>query len=276
MKKIYLLMLIIVLAIIAIIATRFIFGGSEDTWICENGEWVKHGVPRAPEPQEGCGDEKKIGGDRDEHGCLGPAGYQWCPSTEKCQRMWEEYCEEYKDQYKGDLDLECISNDPENCPEKCVVCPPCEACSSLSCQTEEFCEKMGIDRSWYEDQKERLKYLDIIKLETPLPEEVITSPLSIKGEARGVWFFEGDFPVVLTNWDGLIIAEGFATAQGDPSHEGGASWMTEDFVSFEAELEFEVDTQVSNKGSLIFKRDNPSGLSENDDALEIPILFFKE
>lgn len=49
-----------------------------------------------------------IGGEKDEHGCLGPAGYSWCPSTQKCQRMWEEYCEEYKDQFRGNngTDLE--------------------------------------------------------------------------------------------------------------------------------------------------------------------------
>lgn len=45
--------------------------------------------------------EPKVGGDRDEHGCIGSAGYQWCPSTQKCQRMWEEYCEEYAEQYRG-------------------------------------------------------------------------------------------------------------------------------------------------------------------------------
>ena len=43
-----------------------------------------------------------IGGDTDDHGCLIGAGYSWCPSTEKCQRMWEEYCEEYKSVYKGE------------------------------------------------------------------------------------------------------------------------------------------------------------------------------
>ena len=43
-----------------------------------------------------------IGGERDEYGCLGPAGYQWCPSQQKCMRMWEEYCAEYKDQYRGE------------------------------------------------------------------------------------------------------------------------------------------------------------------------------
>jgi hypothetical protein len=29
--------------------------GSEDTWLCQNGTWVKHGNPSAPMPQEACG-----------------------------------------------------------------------------------------------------------------------------------------------------------------------------------------------------------------------------
>jgi hypothetical protein len=41
-----------------------------------------------------------VGGDRDEHGCIGSAGYQWCPSTGKCQRMWEELCEEFREQFR--------------------------------------------------------------------------------------------------------------------------------------------------------------------------------
>ncbi|MGV8172238.1 MAG: hypothetical protein ACP5OA_06120 [Candidatus Woesearchaeota archaeon] len=37
------------------------------------------------------------------------------------------------------------------CPQSCVVCPPCEYCSSISCQTEEFCKSLGFDREWYEN-----------------------------------------------------------------------------------------------------------------------------
>jgi|GEM_PF-449964 len=33
-----------------------------------------------------------VGGDRDEHGCIGSAGYQWCPEYSKCVRTWEEGC----------------------------------------------------------------------------------------------------------------------------------------------------------------------------------------
>src|SRR3989344_2213452 len=74
------------------------------------------------------------------------------------------------------------------------------------------------------------QYKDLIRVTSPKPGDVVTSPLVIKGEARGTWFFEASFPVNLTNWDGLIISEHFAQAKSD--------WMTEDYVPFEATIEF--------------------------------------
>ena len=105
----------------------------------------------------------------------------------------------------------------------------------------------------------------LLVLEYPQEEQTISSPLSIVGQARGNWFFEATFPVVLTNWNGLIIAEGYATAQED--------WMTEEFVPFTAQLTFTADTTVSNRGSLILQKANASGLPEHDDAYEITVFF---
>lgn len=34
-----------------------------------------------------------VGNDRDEHGCIGSAGYSWCEIKQKCLRPWEEKCE---------------------------------------------------------------------------------------------------------------------------------------------------------------------------------------
>lgn len=107
---------------------------------------------------------------------------------------------------------------------------------------------------------------NLIVLNTPKPNELISSPLIITGKARGYWFFEANFPLVLVDWDGRIIAEYYATAQGD--------WMTEDFVPFSAVFEFQkADTSVSDRGALILRRDNPSDLPQNNDALEIPVRF---
>ncbi|MBU4536603.1 Gmad2 immunoglobulin-like domain-containing protein [Patescibacteria group bacterium] len=105
---------------------------------------------------------------------------------------------------------------------------------------------------------------DLIELNSIRPNEKISSPLILEGQARGTWYFEGSFPVILTDWDGLIIAQGYVTAQSD--------WMTEDFVQFKGELEF-IKPEYGENGSLILQKDNPSGLSEYDNALEIPILF---
>lgn len=113
---------------------------------------------------------------------------------------------------------------------------------------------------------------DLIRVENIQANDKISSPLTIKGQARGIWFFEASFPIVLTDWDGRIITEGYATAKNE--------WMTDDFVPFEGTLEFENsvflgagENHFSRRGYLILRKDNPSGLPEHDDALEIPILF---
>jgi len=116
----------------------------------------------------------------------------------------------------------------------------------------------------YIPEQKNYAYKDFVKVSAPLPESVITSPLTIKGEARGVWFFEASFPVILTDWDGKIIADGIATAQDE--------WMTEEYVPFEATLTFDKPSYGKN-GFLILRKDNPSGLPEHDDAAEMQVYF---
>jgi len=110
-----------------------------------------------------------------------------------------------------------------------------------------------------------LVYKDLVTLDAPMPEQTVRSPLVVRGKARGPWYFEASFPVILTDWDGRIIAQVPARAQGD--------WMTNDWVPFEAVLTFDADTTVSSRGALILRKDNPSGLPEHDDALEITVFF---
>jgi len=104
---------------------------------------------------------------------------------------------------------------------------------------------------------------DLIKVSTPQPSQVVKSPLSIEGEARGTWYFEASFPIQIVDANGNILGTAIAQAQSD--------WMTEDFVPFKAQLTFSIPS--TEQGVLIFKKDNPSGLPENDDELRIPILF---
>jgi|GEM_PF-1119500 len=39
------------------VVIRFVLGGDEDTWICEDGSWAEHGKPTAEKPTSGCGTE---------------------------------------------------------------------------------------------------------------------------------------------------------------------------------------------------------------------------
>lgn len=50
MTKILAAIIIIIVVVVAILLIR----GEEDTWLCDNGQWVKHGYPSAPMPTEPC------------------------------------------------------------------------------------------------------------------------------------------------------------------------------------------------------------------------------
>jgi len=101
----------------------------------------------------------------------------------------------------------------------------------------------------------------LIKVSSPLPDQEIQSPILVKGEAKGQWFFEATFPIKLLDENGNIIKQTFAQAEGE--------WMTENFVPFESVLTFSVDK--NQKGTLVLEKDNPSGLSENAREIRIPV-----
>jgi hypothetical protein len=105
---------------------------------------------------------------------------------------------------------------------------------------------------------------DLIKLGLPAPLTHISSPLTLSGQARGNWYFEASFPIELTDVNGNVIVQSHANATGD--------WMTTDFVPFEATLEF-TPPSGDKRGVLILRKDNPSGLPEKEDELDIPVVF---
>jgi len=175
MKKTGLTIIVLIIFAILVLFTLRFFSGDEDTWLCQNGEWVKHGNPSAAMPTE------------------------LCPGS----------------------------------------------------QTQVFTTAKG--------------NTDIIKIKSPLSQAAVSSPLEIEGEARGTWYFEASFPIKLLDNKMQEIGAGIAQAQSD--------WMTDDFVSFKAEISFSVATNTD--AILVFIKDNPSGLAEHDDRLEIPIHLYQ-
>ena len=117
--------------------------------------------------------------------------------------------------------------------------------------------------TFVEDIGNELEKTDLILLSTPRPNQVVSSPLRIEGQAPGFWFFEGDFPVKIFDDQGEVLGVGFVTAQGE--------WMTEEFVPFEGRLVF--DPPTTARGMLILEKDNPSDNRGLDDALEVPVKF---
>lgn len=107
---------------------------------------------------------------------------------------------------------------------------------------------------------------DLIEPITVHPGDVISSPLTVSGRARGMWYFEASFPVRLLDENGnnVPLDPPYITAR--------AEWMTTEFVPFSATLTF-ISPPSGTRGTLIFQKDNPSGLPEYDDALEFPIVF---
>jgi hypothetical protein len=104
---------------------------------------------------------------------------------------------------------------------------------------------------------------DLVTVDTPQAGQLVSSPLHVRGRARGRWYFEGDFPVRLLDARGRELAVAPAVARGE--------WMTEDLVPFEVELRFGVP--ATTEGVLVLERNNASGLREHDDALRLPVRF---
>lgn len=82
MKKKY-IFFIFIFGIIALVFLR----GNEDTWVCEKGEWVKHGNPSFPKPIVSCSGKEIKALPRNKEDCLkmdgvwekqGPEPFETC------------------------------------------------------------------------------------------------------------------------------------------------------------------------------------------------------
>ena len=104
---------------------------------------------------------------------------------------------------------------------------------------------------------------NLIVVDEPLESDLVDSPLVVRGEARGPWYFEASFPAELVDADGIRLAQGVMQA--------GRDWMTPNFVPFSGTLTFK--TPTTGTGTLILRNDNPSGLEENARELRIPVKF---
>ncbi len=207
--------------------------------------------------------EPTIGGDRDEQGCLIAAGYIFTEKVGACLRQFE------------------MTPDIEEAARLAVLAVG--RSYALTVVSFNAYEEPGAYDIMFERGEERtpntvhirggvvvpeevIEKEDSIRVSAPRPGAAVASPVVVSGMARGTWFFEATFPIIIVDWDGRIIGEGYVSATDD--------WMTEEFVPFTGEVSFDLPIGTPYKrGAIIFKKDNPSDLPEYDDALEIPLVF---
>lgn len=101
-----------------------------------------------------------------------------------------------------------------------------------------------------------------IRVTQPRAGDTVFSPLVIRGEARGTWFFEATFPVELVDAEGTTIAQYYAEAE--------SNWMTNDFVPFRSTVQFTVNARTH--ATLILSEDDPSGQG-NVEQVRIPVIL---
>jgi hypothetical protein len=104
---------------------------------------------------------------------------------------------------------------------------------------------------------------DLIQVTLPNPGDKVSSPLTIRGQARGNWYFEASFGIIIKDSTGKELGVAVAQAQSD--------WTTTDFVPFTATLQFAKPT--TKTGTLYFYKDNPSGLPQNADEMYFQVNF---
>ena len=102
-----------------------------------------------------------------------------------------------------------------------------------------------------------------IKVYTPASNAQMVSPVIVLGEVPGSWSFEAVFPVKLLGSDGSLIARGTAQLLG--------SWTTDQLVPFSVKIIYNTNAVARGDGTLVLQKDNPSGLTANDDSVSIPI-----
>ncbi|MCK9344883.1 MAG: Gmad2 immunoglobulin-like domain-containing protein [Candidatus Pacebacteria bacterium] len=103
---------------------------------------------------------------------------------------------------------------------------------------------------------------DLIKVSSPLPGASVKKSFSISGEARGTYFFEASFPVTILGAGDEVLVQTYATAKGD--------WMTENLVPFSVDIT--LPGAYSGPAKIILKKDNPSGLPEHDASTSFDIV----
>ncbi|MFL6089227.1 MAG: Gmad2 immunoglobulin-like domain-containing protein [Aeromicrobium sp.] len=107
------------------------------------------------------------------------------------------------------------------------------------------------------------KHGDEITVNAPRSGQSIASPVSVSGIVPGVWSFEANFPITVTDSNHKIVGKGYGTVSGE--------WMTEDPVKFTASVKFKKPS--TDTGFVEIHKANPSGDESHEDSVRVPVRF---
>lgn len=124
-------------------------------------------------------------------------------------------------------------------------------------------DPVGMKPHYSSDIQQKYATEEKIKVISLKSGDAIESPVEIEGEARGIWYFEGSFPIIIEDEKGNLLGQGNAYAQGE--------WMTEDFVPFRGVATYNLGD--NEKGFVVLRKNNPSDLEEYDESIKIPVGF---
>lgn len=163
-----------VLAAIILLSLRF-FLGNEDLWLCQNGEWIKHGNPVAPQPTTTCGNIEQEASTS----MANPASVNCLEKGGKVEIK--------KDESDGEYGM-CIFPDGKQCEEWAMFRGECPVGGQENRET---------------------------TLSKPSAEDSAASPLIIEGSMPGNWYFEASAIAELYDGNGNLLARSPVQAKGE-------------------------------------------------------------
>jgi len=189
-KKIWLIIFLLI-GVAGIFVAIYYIDKSNNTWVCENNEWVKRGNPSVLPPSSGCGADEQSAEQANNVAVANPASVN---CLEKGGQI-----EIRKDADGGEYGM-CIFQNGKECEEWAFFRGECSA----------------------EEEK-----IYETKLLLPESEQLVASPLSVTGQMPGNWYFEANAIIEIYDANGKLLGFSSAEAQGDWMTTGSVAFNAE-------------------------------------------------
>lgn len=109
------------------------------------------------------------------------------------------------------------------------------------------------------------KAIDKPVISMPLVDKKLSYPITVKGIAPPGWLFEGSTTLKLLDKSGELIV------QTTVMEDSPGAWMSGENVKFSGVVD--IEKPDSPYGYLIIEKANPSGLPENYDLFDMPVIY---